>query len=115
MSRLFIKVYLDEDVDVMIAELLKVYGFDALTTRDARRLGSEDKEQMAFAAHERMTLLTHNRVHFEALAAEYFATGKEHAGIIIAVQRSSYEITRRVLQILNHVTADEMKNQLRYI
>ena len=115
MSRLFIKLYLDEDVDIMVAELLNVYGFAALTTRDAARLGAEDEEQMGFAAREGMTLLTHNRVHFEALASEYFTAGKEHAGIIIAVQRSSYEITRRVLQILNHVTADEMKNQLRYI
>jgi hypothetical protein len=35
--------------------------------------------------------------------------------IIIAVRRSPYEIVRRLLAILNHVPADEMKNQLRYI
>jgi hypothetical protein len=49
------------------------------------------------------------------LAQEYFAAGKTHYGIIIAVRRSAYEIARRVLVIMNHVTADEMKNQIRYI
>jgi hypothetical protein len=49
------------------------------------------------------------------LAEEYFASGQEHCGIIIAVRRSPYEIVRRLLAILNHVAADEVKNQLRYI
>ena len=52
MSHLFIDLYLDEDIDVLVADL---------------------------------------------------------------VRRSPYEIVRRLLIILNHVTADEMENQLRYI
>lgn len=35
MSDVFIRLYLDEDVNVLIADLLKARGFDALTTRDA--------------------------------------------------------------------------------
>ena len=115
MKGLFIKLYLDEDVDVLVAELLQVYGFTAVTTREADRLGSEDDEQLAHAVREGMAVLTHNRVHFEALAAAYFDASREHAGIIIAVQRTPHEIARRVLQILNRVTAGEMRNQLRYI
>lgn len=115
MNRLFIKLYLDEDVDVLVADLLKVYGFTAVTTREMNRLGSEDGEQLAYAVSEGMAVLTHNRVHFEDLATAYFHAGKEHEGILIAVQRSPYEMARRVLQILNHVTADEMKNQVRYL
>ena len=115
MKELFITLYLDEDVDVLVAELLKVYGFTAVTTREVSRLGSEDDEQLAYAVSEGMAVLTHNRVHFEELAAAYFAEGKAHAGIIIAVQRSPYEVARRVVRILDHVTAEEMRNQLRYI
>ena len=33
--RLFIEVYTDEDVDVLIADLLRARGFSVLTTRDA--------------------------------------------------------------------------------
>jgi hypothetical protein len=33
MSNLFIRLYLDEDVNVLVADLLKARGFDALTVR----------------------------------------------------------------------------------
>ena len=112
---LFIELYLDEDVDVLIADLLKSYGFSALTTRDAGQLRNSDEDQLAYATVQQKALLTHNRVHFEALAKSYFEQGKTHWGIIIAVRRSSYEIVQRLLGILNQVTADEMKNQIRYI
>jgi len=36
-------------------------------------------------------------------------------GIIIATRNPPYEIVRRLLLILNQVTADEMQDQLRYI
>jgi hypothetical protein len=49
------------------------------------------------------------------LAQTYFASGQTHYGIIIAVRHPPYEIVRRLLLILNQVTADEMQNQLRYI
>jgi hypothetical protein len=48
--RLFIELYLDEDVDVLIADLLRARGFSVLTTRDAGRLHATDEEQLAFAA-----------------------------------------------------------------
>jgi hypothetical protein len=54
-------------------------------------------------------------VDFERLAAQYFTTGQTHCGIIIAVRRSPYQIVRRLMELLNHVTADEIENQLRYI
>jgi hypothetical protein len=38
-----------------------------------------------------------------------------HYGIIFAVRRPPQEIARRLLVILNQVTADEMENQVRYI
>ena len=38
MNRLFIELYLDEDVDVLVADLLRARGFVATTTRDAGNL-----------------------------------------------------------------------------
>jgi hypothetical protein len=38
MSSLFIRLDLDEDVNVLVADLLSVRGFDVLTTRDASQL-----------------------------------------------------------------------------
>lgn len=115
MSSLFIELYLDEDVSVVIADLVRARGFSALTVREAGLFNRSDQEQLDYAVSKQKALLTHNRYDFEKLAQEYFAAGKLHCGIIIAVRRSPYEIARRLLIILNHVTADEMKNQLRYI
>jgi hypothetical protein len=115
MSGLFIELYLDEDVDVLLADLLKARGFDVLTTLEAQRLGATDAEQLAFATSVQRTLLTHNRVHFEQLIEAHFVAGLSHPGVIIAVRRDVYELTRRMLIILNNVAADEMRDQVRYI
>jgi predicted nuclease of predicted toxin-antitoxin system len=115
MSRLFIELYLDEDTDVRIADLVRSRGFKVTTAQEAGQIGKEDDEQLAYALSQRSALLTHNRVHFEALAREYFTAGKKHHGIIIAVRRPTHEIVRRLLLLLNHITADEMENQIRYI
>jgi hypothetical protein len=71
--------------------------------------------QLAYAISQQQTFLTHNRADFEALARTYLAAGQSHYGIIIAVRHPPYEIVRRLLRILNQVTADEMQDQLRYI
>jgi hypothetical protein len=102
-------------VDVLIAQLLRARGFVVVTTQEAGQLRNNDTEQLAYAISQHKTLLTHNRVDFEALARTYFAAGQAHDGIIVAVRRPPWEIARRLLRILNSVTAEEMQNQVRYI
>jgi len=114
-NRLFIELYLDEDVHVVIADLLRGRGFIATTALDEGQLGKTDEEQLTYSIDQKKTLLTHNRQDFEALARKYAIAGKTHFGIILAVRRSPYEIVRRIMRFLNHVTVDEMKNQVRYI
>jgi hypothetical protein len=106
---------MDEDVDVLVADLVRARGFQVTTTQEAGQVSNGDAEQLAYAVSQQKTLLTHNRVHFETLAQQYSAAGHMHYGIIIAMRRPSYEIARRLLTLLNHVTADEMENQVRYI
>ena len=115
MSRLFIELYLDEDVDVLIAQLIRARGFVVVTTQEAGQLQKNDAAQLAYAISQHTTLLTHNRVDFEALAQTYFAADQPHDGIIVAVRRLPREIARRLLRILNVVTAEEMHNHVRYI
>ena len=68
MSDIFIHVYLDEDVDVLIANLLRSRGFNATTTVQAGQRGKSDAEQLEFAASLGAAILTHNRTDFEGLA-----------------------------------------------
>ena len=71
--------------------------------------------QLLYAVSQQKTLLTHNRADFEALAQAYYAAGQTHYGIILATRRPPHEIVQRLLLILNHVTADEMHDQVRYV
>jgi predicted nuclease of predicted toxin-antitoxin system len=79
LNPLFIDLYLDEDVNVVLADLLRARGFRVTTTRGAGQLGMTDEGQLAFAARQRKTILTHNRVHFEALSQRYYEVMKNHA------------------------------------
>jgi hypothetical protein len=112
---LFIELYLDEDVDVLLAHLLRGRGFSAATTLEANRLGTSDLDQFLYATAQGKTILTHNHRHFAELAKEHFEAGQHHTGVIIADRHPTYEILRRLLRILNNVTADEMQDQVRYI
>ena len=115
MNKLFVEIYLDENVHVLIAKIIQSHGFTAITTQDVGRKGASDPSQLQYAAERGYAILTHNRTDFEELAAEYFAAGKNHCGIVILADNSPQEIARRMISILNDFTADEMKNQIIYI
>ena len=115
MNRLFAHIYLDEDVDVLTADLLRTRGFHALTTRDAERLGENDAAQLEFAANSGMVLLTHNRADFESLHKLRLADGKGHWGIIIATRRRPHALTANLLRLLDRLTADDFRDQLLYL
>lgn len=115
MSELFIHIYLDEDVDILIAELLRSQGFVATTTQEAGHSEWSDDEQLAYAAAHGMAILTHNRNDFQRRADAYFAQGLVHAGIMIAVRRPAHEVASRLVAVLNQLTADEMRNQVAYL
>jgi predicted nuclease of predicted toxin-antitoxin system len=114
-NSLFICLYLDEDVNVLVAQLLRAQGFDVTTARDAGQLQATDAEQLAYAVSQGRTLVTHNRTDFEELVVDYFNSGQIHYGVIFAVRRSPQDIAHRLIAILNQMTSDEMQNQVRYI
>jgi hypothetical protein len=115
MTRLFIELYLDEDIDSLVATLIRNLGFAATTAREEGRLRRTDREQLAFATENGKAILTHNRNHYIALANEYYASGRNHYGIIIARRRAPQELVRLLIAVLDRVIADEFQNQVRYI
>lgn len=83
-----ISLYADEDVDVLIKPLLKTKGITVYTTLDEGMLGKTDREQLEHAIRLKAAFLTHNRVDFEKLAAQFIEEGKEHFGIVLATRRN---------------------------
>lgn len=109
------RVYLDEDVSVVAAVILRARGFEAVTARESGQLGRSDSEQLAFGARAGRVLLTHNRVDFERLHRDWLEAGRPHAGIIIARRRAPRDLVARVGRLLTRLAADELKNQLLYV
>jgi len=109
---LFIRLYLDEDVFKDAARALRLRGFDAVSVHELNRQGLSDAEHLDYAASEGRTLFTFNLLDYLNLHIEYQASGKSHAGVIVSRQMPLGEVTRRLLRLLNTVTADEMRNQL---
>lgn len=112
---LFADLYLDEDVSVLVATLLRVRGFNVTTTRDQAMLGQPDECQLARATELSRCIITHNRVDYEQLHRRYLTTGQKHFGIIVGARRDAYELARRIAKLLDTLSADELENQIFYI
>jgi ATP-dependent protease Clp ATPase subunit len=50
LNSLFAAGYIDEDVPVVVAELLRAHGFKAETAREAGQLSKKDHEQLSYAS-----------------------------------------------------------------
>jgi predicted nuclease of predicted toxin-antitoxin system len=75
-----LRLYLDEDVDVLLADLLAARGFDCLTSVSAGHLAWGDEAHLAYAVHESRVLISHNRRDFEQLAIRWWGQQKSTLG-----------------------------------
>lgn len=113
---LYIPFYFDEDVSLAIVRNLQQRGFDALSSHAAHMLRQNDEQQLWFAVEQRRTLVTHNRADFEYLHNQWQEANRQHFGIVIAKRRAKDEmVVIKLLELLNELTAEEMRNQLRYV
>jgi hypothetical protein len=114
-SSLFARLYLDKDVDVLVADLVRGQGFAAAKARSEAMRGATDAEQLAFAAEQGRVLVTHNRLDFEELAVGYYEEGRTHGGIVCAFRRPPHDLASRLVRLLNEYTAGEFENQVVYV
>ncbi|RLC84450.1 MAG: hypothetical protein DRI79_12865 [Chloroflexi bacterium] len=109
-TSLFIRLYTDADVHGKLAGLIRQHGFDAVSAYEVGNSNLDDPEQLAYAASQHRAILTCNIRHFAPLFDEYWRAGREHYGIIVSEQLPIGEMLHRLLQLLNSMTADEMRN-----
>ncbi|MEQ1604988.1 MAG: DUF5615 family PIN-like protein [Pyrinomonadaceae bacterium] len=109
------KVYLDEDVNTVVAAMLSAENIVAQTVSGLGRKSLPDDQQLEFAVANESLIVTHNRVDFEQLAVEYFNESKIHHGIIIATFKSPRAIADELIEILNRYSSEEFINQIIYI
>ena len=109
------KLYLDEHLSPRIAVQLRKHGFDAVTLHDRGMLSQDDRQQMVAAISERRALVTCNFRDFVELNEEYAEQGEQHWGIILTTEEPTGLLIKRLLKLLNSLSAEELKNQLRWL
>lgn len=97
-------VYLDECIDVRLAETLRFRGFEVVTTRAVTRLGASDDSQLLYAAEHNLVVLTHNGKHYRRLHQRYLAEGRTHGGIAILPQSTPDRTRVRAALLLDWIT-----------
>lgn len=112
---LFIRLYLDEDVHKRVASALRLRHFDVVSAHEIGRRAISDEDQLEYAAQEGRALFTYNAADYLRLHLDWLQRGKEHHGIVVSDQIAIGETVRRLLNLLNRVTADEMRNEIRWL
>lgn len=59
--------------------------------------------------------MTFNSADFVALQQQYMADGREHWGIVLSTEEPINVLMRRLLRLLNSVSAEDLKNQIRWL
>jgi uncharacterized protein with PIN domain len=110
-----LKIYLNENLSWKIAKALREYGYDVVSSHEAGMNSEEDDMQFEFAISEQRAVLTNNFGDFVRLYDEYATLGKEHYGVILTTKCTVGEIVKRLKNLLKCITAEEMKNQIRWL
>jgi predicted nuclease of predicted toxin-antitoxin system len=109
------KLHLNEHLAWHLAEQLRKLGFDVTSTIELGLLEDDDETQLAFAASQQRAIVSINHQHFAPLHARHLAEGKVHWGIILSTEEPTSVLRRRLLRLLNTLSADDLKNQMRWL
>jgi predicted nuclease of predicted toxin-antitoxin system len=105
-----VSLYLDEDVRVLLAEVLRNRGYDVIHPLEVGRTGKSDEEQLAYAVSHKRAVLTHNIKDYITLSKLYEKQCKNHFGIIVSNQVPFNELLRRTLRFLSFHQRDFVRN-----
>ncbi len=107
-----VSLYLDEDVRVLLAEVLRSRGYSATHALEVGRCGKSDEEQLSYAARHKMAILTHNIRDFAVLHKVNQVDKLNHFGIILSGQIPFNDLLKRVSKLLSLHSADSLRNKL---
>ncbi|MGA9768240.1 MAG: DUF5615 family PIN-like protein [Blastocatellia bacterium] len=115
---MIIRLYLDDDsLDKALVKALRLRDVDVVTALEVGMGARDDEEHLEYATEQGRVLCSFNRGDFCRLNQEWLASGKSHAGIILAFQQG-YDIRKHIRGLLNLIelkTAEEMRDQVEFL
>ena len=116
LNLLIARLYFDEDADARLAAALRQRGYNVVTTAEVGLLEASDDEQLVYAASQQRALVTHNVTHFPGVHAAWIESSREHWGVVILIGHSAVRAwLRRMENLLNRFSAEELQNQLLFL
>jgi hypothetical protein len=107
------KLHLNENLSQhLAAELRTRYGCDVTSSQELQMVSDPDAVQLIYAASQQRAILTFNVKDFVPLHELYIAEGREHWGIILSNQQPIGVLVRRLVRLLNAMSAEELRNQV---
>jgi predicted nuclease of predicted toxin-antitoxin system len=96
------KLFIDEDLSELLAELLRKEGIDVLTVREAGMDHESDAALVLWAKQQQRVFVTHNKRDVNALATQI----QGHAGVIVVQGVAALSTYRRIAeQIVDKITS----------
>lgn len=104
-------------MDRNLMRALRARDVDVTTALDESMIERTDAEHLDFASRQGRVLFSFNRGDFLQLHRQYLATGKSHAGLILARQQrySVGEQMRRILHLIATKPAEDMQNWVEFL
>ncbi len=112
-----IRLYFDEDsARHSLARELRFRGADVLTAIETEMAQKTDEEQLEWAAANSRVVYSFNRGDFYGMHTAWLKAGRSHCGIILSRQGLSVgEQMRRLLRLIDTLTAEEMRNHVEFL
>jgi predicted nuclease of predicted toxin-antitoxin system len=107
-----IRIHLDENVDVRLADALNQRGYDATTALGQGWLHLSDEDQLRHATAIGRAIVSHDFDDFPRIHAEFLQRGEGHEGIILVPVRSLSELLTRISRHLDQHSPGEQRNNL---
>jgi hypothetical protein len=108
-----VKLYLDHDISYRLAEQLRAQGYDAVGAWEVGNASLDDSAQLEYAANQGRVLVTCNTQDFVPHYLTWWNAGRHHSGIVTSEQLEFGEMLRRLVCLVETVTAAEMRDMIR--
>ncbi len=109
------RLHLNEHLSTRLATQLRKYQFDVTCSQESALLSGTDREQLARAISEQRAIVTFDVGDYMQLHEECLSEGREHWGIVFSTEESLNILLHRLLRLLNSLSADELRNQVRWL
>jgi predicted nuclease of predicted toxin-antitoxin system len=111
-----LKIYTDENVDIRVAEGLRMRGLRAFSAIEKGMSGKTDTEHFKYVSEIQAVIFTHDH-HFVQIARKLTEEDGVHWGVIFVEMNklSVGECIKRLAIYAEILSAEEMKNQIEFL